>query len=291
MMTRRADREPQSSGHIAVRNNWLKIFVVVTATTVISVKVWQADFTTMMSGFDFSDLLALLLAMFSIGLSVLFYLKATDTSNVFYDNTYQFTREVSEVLGRVEAGFGEKLTNLNQGYYGLKSAVERIPFDRAQAEKDIAKEERQLEKVEEERAQLIEKLLEQARSDDDEEKTTLLRNLQEQERELSGARREIAYLTQWMEEANGRLVGNEIGGIPSGLLKYLRRRISGHIPRELLVEAPLSELSAHFKNIVRSETGSRFVRDLVAHGVLDEGNNITRRGRMLLRDLLLDEEA
>ena len=136
---------------IALRNNWLKIFVVVTVTAVISVKLWQADFGQAFAGFDFSDLLSLFLAIFSIGLAVLFYLKATDTSNVFYDNTYRFTKDVSEILGRVEAGFGERLRHLDEGYSGLKSAVEKIPFDRKKAQKEIEEEEEQLEKVERER--------------------------------------------------------------------------------------------------------------------------------------------
>jgi hypothetical protein len=101
----------------------------------LAIKLFQADFTSILSEFNFSDLLALFLAMFSIALAVLFYLKASETSNVFYDNTYKFTKDVSEILGRVEAGFGEKLQHLNEGYTGLKSVVEKIPFDREKAEK------------------------------------------------------------------------------------------------------------------------------------------------------------
>ena len=39
--------------------------------------------------------------------------KATDTSNNFYDNSYKFTKEISEILGRIEAGFGEKLKHID----------------------------------------------------------------------------------------------------------------------------------------------------------------------------------
>lgn len=122
---------------IANRNSWLKIGVICSLTILFIFKTWDTDFSNVMSGFDFSDLLSLFLAMFSIGLSVLFYLKATETSNIFYDNTYRFTKDVSEILGRVEAGFGEKLKHLDEGYLGLKDAVEKIPFNPAQTEQAI----------------------------------------------------------------------------------------------------------------------------------------------------------
>ena len=120
--------ERTTSEEIAVRNNWLKIFVVVVVIVVLSIKLWQADFSQAFAAFKFSDLLALFLALFAIALSVLFYLKATDTSNTFYDNTYRFTRDVSEILGRVEAGFGEKLAHLDEGYSGLKNRRRKDPF-------------------------------------------------------------------------------------------------------------------------------------------------------------------
>lgn len=69
-----------------------------------------------LKGFSFNDLLSLLLAVFSVALSVAFYFKANETSNQFYDNTYKFTKEMSELLGRIESGFGERLRHLDEGY-------------------------------------------------------------------------------------------------------------------------------------------------------------------------------
>jgi len=70
---------------------------------------------------DTSTLLSLLLALFSVALSALFYFKATDTSNAFYDNTYKFTKEIAELLVKIESGFGEKLRHLDEGYKNTRS--------------------------------------------------------------------------------------------------------------------------------------------------------------------------
>lgn len=70
-------------------------------------KLLSAEFKIDLASFSFNDFLALVLALFSVALSVAFYFKANEASNQFYDNTYKFTKEMSEILGRIEAGFGD----------------------------------------------------------------------------------------------------------------------------------------------------------------------------------------
>ena len=290
-MNKTSGSERTTNEKIAVRNNWLKIFVVVVVIVVLSIKLWQADFSQAFAAFKFSDLLALFLALFAIALSVLFYLKATDTSNIFYDNTYRFTRDVSEILGRVEAGFGEKLAHLDEGYSGLKTAVERIPFDRKQTEKDIEEEEQQLQKVEKERAELIENLAERARLEG-EEKDRLFERLQKQDEELTSARREIAFLRHRMIEAEGQIDDNGPSALSSSFRRYLTRLISGQIPKDMLIDAPMGVLSENFKDILlHGDHPKAFLRDIRRYGIVDEENYLTRRGRELLRKLLLDRDA
>lgn len=73
------------------------------------------DFTDL----RFTDLLSLIMAIFAIFLAIAFYLKATETSNVFYNNTYEFTNHTSELLGRIEAGFEERLKQIDKGQSDL----------------------------------------------------------------------------------------------------------------------------------------------------------------------------
>ena len=77
--------------------------------------------------FDFSNLLSLILALFSIALSALFYFKATETSNAFYNNTYKFTNDIAELLARIESGFGERLRHLDEGYNTMCTTMNRLP--------------------------------------------------------------------------------------------------------------------------------------------------------------------
>ncbi len=266
---------------IADRNSWLRIFVVSSITIMLCYKLTTTDFSRAMEGFDFSDLLSLFLAMFSIALAVLFYLKATDTSNTFYDNTYRFTRDVSEVLGRVEAGFGEKLKHLDEGYSGLKSAVERIPFDTQKAELEIQEEQEQLERVEKERIELIENLATRAQLEE-KEKTKLFEQLQEQDRELTLMRRELHVLRQrLMLERQDEISVNDIS---PRLRNTLLRDIITKFKSGILETAPSRVIERHFYEIVRGLPAGR-IHMLSEAGIIDPKRELTPYGLNILKIL------
>jgi DNA-binding transcriptional regulator GbsR (MarR family) len=266
---------------IALRNSWLKIGVIGSVIAVLVVKIWQADFTQAFSGFDFSDLLSLFLAIFSISLAVLFYLKATDTSNVFYDNTYRFTKDVSEILGRVEAGFGERLRHLDEGYTGLKSAVEKLPFDRAKAEEEIKEEEEQLQKVEQERAELFESLAKRAQLQE-EEKSSLFARLKEQDEELASARRELHYLRRRLHEAEAVDENLLVRRIPPHIRHMLDNAILPNLRDEISHGAPMRIVNRRF-NALREELPSRFFEELKEFGIVDSDGDLTPIGFEILK--------
>ncbi len=276
------------SEKIATRNNWLKIGVIGALTLVTVVKVWQSDFSNILTGFDFSDLLSLFLAMFSIALAVLFYLKATDTSNVFYDNTYRFTKDVSEILGRVEAGFGERLRHLDDGFTGLKTAVEKIPYDRGEADKEIKEEEAQVKKVEEERNKLIETLAERARLQED-EKAELFTRLNASDEELSSARRELSLMRRRMAE-HERLQVREGSMSLSPRIHQVLRIITEGMNTNLVVDAPTRIVNREFKNELTKHPDS-FGIDLREYGLIDEDMDLTRSGLAALRTVATNKRG
>jgi hypothetical protein len=96
---------------------WIKSIVLIGVTGVFCYKVIE---TPVNLQFDFPSFLSLLLALFSVGLAAMFYFKATDSSNAFYDNTYKFTRDIADLLVRIESGFGEKLRHLDEAYKGMQ---------------------------------------------------------------------------------------------------------------------------------------------------------------------------
>ena len=102
------------------RESIAKISIGIILFALIAYKLAVSELSFDFSNFSFSDLLSMTLAIFAIALSVAFYFKATDTSNKFYDNTFKFTKDISSILGRIEAGFGERLKHLDEGYTGLR---------------------------------------------------------------------------------------------------------------------------------------------------------------------------
>ncbi len=70
--------------------DWVKAISTLAIVGVVSYKIYL---TPVELTVDFPMLLSLLLALFSVGLAALFYFKATETGNTFYDNTYTFTKD------------------------------------------------------------------------------------------------------------------------------------------------------------------------------------------------------
>ncbi|WP_339064887.1 hypothetical protein [Teredinibacter turnerae] len=122
---------------------------VVCFILVVTWKVLNSEISFNVGNLEYSDFLSTAIAFFSIGLSVAFYFKATDTSNQFYDNSYKFTKQISEMLGRIEAGFGEKLTHIDEGYSGLKQKIDQMPFDSVRANEQVREETQKVEQTEE----------------------------------------------------------------------------------------------------------------------------------------------
>jgi hypothetical protein len=98
---------------------WLKamrsIVYCIVVLAIAGVVVYRIATTPLnIAQLDFSQLLSLILALFSMGLSATFYFKATDTSNKFYDRTFGHTKELIKALVRIEERFGEQLRHIER---------------------------------------------------------------------------------------------------------------------------------------------------------------------------------
>ena len=80
-----------------------------------------ACFMMYKQSFTMETLLAVLLSFFSIGLSIMFYIQSDRTSASFYKDSYQIMKDVAVTLGRIEAGFGEKLSAINSKIGSLEN--------------------------------------------------------------------------------------------------------------------------------------------------------------------------
>lgn len=260
--------------------DWVKAISTLTVVGVISYKVYLTpiDLTV-----DFPTLLSLLLALFSVGLAALFYFKATETSNTFYDNTYNFTKDIAQLLIKIESGFGEKLRNLDEGYAAMRSQLQSTPYQNGETEetkKKIKGEKLEIEKVIEERNKIVSNLLERSQLEQA-EKEKILAELAEKERELESSQRELNKMNKrlFLDRLKSRERRDEFG---SGLERYTFSRIIQNIGIERVIHSSSIGLKKTIDEIL-SDVPHQYIEDLERHGYFDNG--ITREGVEFIREL------
>jgi chromosome segregation ATPase len=236
---------------------------------VMSFKLFSMELTLNIKEFGFTDLLSMLVAFFAIGLSVAFYFKATDTSNRFYDNSYAFTKDVSEILGRMEAGFGERLRHLDEGYSGIRDRFDKLPFDSAKAMEEIEKENEEIKKKEAEQRKTLEELAQKAHLVES-EKLELFEHMERLNRDLEESKDEARRLEKMLHFNEMRH-----GKDSFKVLEYLARRFSELGSPEMSMKSPISSYRNIFRKI-KASMPREAVRDLELHGFLDEDGELTR---------------
>lgn len=173
------------------------VFAIFLVIVLLFVRTWNEDMSALFQKVELSDFISLTLALFSISLSILFYMKASDTSNLFYDNTYKFTKDTSEMLGRIEAGFGEKLQNLNEGYGHIRDTISNSN-SKQQLYDELEDTAVEVNKITKEKDNVIAKLIEESQLKDDEKKK-LSEDLEEKELRIKNLNEQIRYLALKIE--------------------------------------------------------------------------------------------
>lgn len=219
------NKPPKKTGFLTFGN--LKDILIILTLGIIGYKTATTKLTIDFTNFSLSDLLSVMLAFFAIALSVAFYFKATETSNRFYDNSYKFTKDMSEILGRIESGFGEKLRHIDEGYVGLRDRFDKIPFDINQAKEEEQKEQKEIQEKESAYNKLISELMESAKLGE-EEKEKLREKLSKYSDELRDSRNELTNLRSNIIAAENRLK-KESRGSP-GFENYLTDKLYLVIP-------------------------------------------------------------
>lgn len=126
--------------------------------------------------FSLESLISVLLAFFSIFISVFFYFKADEASNRFYETSYDFMKDVSVTLGKIEERFGEKLNSLNDKVSHLSEAKEE--------------KREELESAEDEKQSIIDDLIKKAKLTQHEQEEYRNR-LKNKEQEIFALQREL----------------------------------------------------------------------------------------------------
>jgi len=265
--------------------DWVKAFCTLALVGVVSYKIY---ITPMNLTVDFPTLLSLLLALFSVALAALFYFKATDTSNTFYDNTYNFTKEIAQLLVKIESGFGERLRHLDEGYSSMRDYMQNLPGspDGKATKLKIEEEKEEIKKVAEERNQMIRELVDKSQLHGA-EKQAFLDKLKEKEGELDAAQQEISKMKRRvaMERMRSKR-SNTQDGRNSGFNEFTRRRVISSIEPALLKRSPRLVIKA-FSDI-KSSLPEGYLEDLEQRGYLDSDMDLTSEGVRYLRGLAIE---
>ncbi|MEM6192169.1 hypothetical protein [Shewanella scandinavica] len=257
--------------------DWIKAISTLTAVGVGSYKVYVTPIALTV---DFPTLLSLLLALFSVGLAALFYFKATETSNTFYDNTYNFTRDIAQLLVKMESGFGEKLRNLDEGYSSMRDYIQNSsykPDEINDTKMKIAGEKEEMEKVIEERNKIVRQLLEQSQLQE-EEKERIAAQLAEKEQELDSSQKELSRMNKklFIERMRKR----EEGKIDSGMEEFTEMFIVRELEPDRVLNSNLTILRKRINDLL-NKAPRQYIEDLERHGFFDNG--INRDGLMFIK--------
>ena len=255
------------------RESWLKVILILLFSVIISWKIITTPID--LSDFNFSDFLSFQLALFAIILALVFYLKANETSNKFYDNTYKFTTETSILLGRIESGFGEHLRHLDEGYTGLVNRFDKIPIDIIKVQEQVVEEKEEVKEKEEERNQLIETLAERAELQEN-EKDELFKNLKNTENELNNAKEELAFLERKLLDAQKRESPDRL----SRKLSTIMNLLINEIGMKTIYQGDLEKVQ---KRLDVAKIHPILIKHLVGEGLLDSNNKLTEYGLVTLR--------
>ncbi|EGH74250.1 hypothetical protein [Pseudomonas syringae] len=226
---------------------WVRVrdLLVIAMVVVLTVRLCFMQVSVDLSSFNFTDLLSMFLAISAIALSAAFYFKADESSRGFYNNTYQFTKDVSEILGRIEAGFGERLKHIDEGYSGLSKKFDQMPFDATKSKTGERTKEAEIQEQEAQRQDIIEDLMRRAHVAG-EEKTELVARLSSLSQELDTSREELSRLRA-QTETDTADVGNE------GFIRYLVPFLVRHYDKTF-VGAPNSRIAYRFSRVLSDES-------------------------------------
>ncbi|HEX7608853.1 MAG TPA: hypothetical protein VF370_06010 [Candidatus Cryosericum sp.] len=277
--------KPVDSGTSRDLRRWIGFALLVILVSIAGWKLattpWKIDLT----GFSFTDLLSLLLALFAVLMSALFYFKANESSNAFYDNTYHFSKDMSEILARIESGFGERLKHLDDGYAGIANKVNGVGQIKAVKE-DVKSGEDAVKKAEQEREHLLDELMKKARLQDDEKKE-LIRQMHEKDRQLDDEKTQLSFLQHRLTRAEHiEEIAPDISDtrFRPGFLEYAFEHIIGPISSDFILAANRADIERQFGVLV-PDLAPEFVRDLRQQSWIDSSRQLTEKGHRWLHRL------
>lgn len=267
---------------------WFSWIITTIIVIVISIKILKSEFDFSQLQFGFTDLLSIILALFAVWISINFYHKNNETSNKFYNNTYTFTKDISETLGRIEERFGEKLESLKEENKSLSNRVERY-YTGAGAtandkEKDDKKEQEiqeRLEKELSEKSMLLDEFAKKYKIAE-QDKNQFVEILNAKTDEVRKLEKKLSLF----ENPEQRI--DENFNIPSRIVSYIRSRlIRDEDLRRIFCMPDImdnEDIKISFREISTRYNPS-FLRDLEKYEMINEDRLLTDIGLHIMKEI------
>lgn len=231
--------------------------------------------------FRFTDFISLILAIFSMCLSVLFYFKATNSSEQFYHHSLTFTKNISEILGEIKAGFGERLRHLDEVYSNMSQNIGRYSD---KDDKKILKDKEDLHKELEEKEKIINDLAAKANIIGPEREKLIL-EIREKDNKILKLKSEIEKLKTRNQKSTSHIkIAPMIG--------YFKKRIMTAEMEAALIFNDFEQLNFELNKYLseHSETiSSFFIEDMQKVGLLDNELHFTKEGFEIFKRYLNEE--
>ncbi|WP_337234950.1 hypothetical protein [Proteus terrae] len=284
-----AENTGEASQNKKLQNVTLWSFVQAICTVLfvffILLKFYSSTFTV-----DFSTLLSIVLAIFSIWLSATFYFKATETSNRFYENTYSHSKDIATLLVKIESGFGEKLENLRDNYSSIDSRMNGyvknpIEGERESIESEMSEATEENEKLKLSKNEIINELILKANLAENEKEEFKLK-LKETEANLKKSNKKINFLEKNLSRLDGNNEKNNFSELNSEsrrVERYFKRQVKQDIlafnnNRDLADISYEQIQSSLYKLIENGMMPDVFLTDSIRNGYMDENYHLTTKG-------------
>lgn len=243
----------------------------------IVIKMLITDFSKVTLPDNLTNLISLVLALFSIWLSALFYFKANEASNKFYDNTYQFTKDISEKIGRIEERFGKDLTNIEKGYSRMLDKMDVMSKSEG-IQKEIENKTSNEQELLNEKEELIKELIQKANFSDG-EKQKVIDMLAVKEAELEKVKSQLYDLNIQLVNSKKEQV---LQGAPH--TRNIMRYVIQSLASENKLPPTFKEFISHIEQTI-SKFEDNDIAILMQEGIIDSKKKITTNGKRIINRL------
>lgn len=255
-----------------------KAILILIIVCVFSYKI--LIFNTDSISVDFATLISVLLALFSIAMSVAFYHMANVSSQKFYSDSFTFTKDIAESLAKIDSGFGEKLTNLYTNYENFRNDVYKEKKFEV-SEEIINETNQEIQGVLNEKDEIINTLIEKSKLNQNESQH-IKDSLFSKDKQLKDLSKELERLQMKLNMQEMQLSSNELS---PAFFRYITNNIFPmfNVPPQEFINLSSQHINRIFENLVVNDLRNEIRLEMQHMGLLNSDKNLTRRGVNLLK--------